>query len=72
MIKFNLLTWEHSDHKEKLYGHEKKIHHILFFEFLLVKDTFVTWQMGRKRLLARSNESPIFENQIKKFCFEKN
>jgi hypothetical protein len=25
----------------------------------------VTWQMGRKRLLATSNESPIFEEEKK-------
>jgi hypothetical protein len=31
----------------------------------------VTWQMGRKRLLATSNESPIFEKQIKKLCGKK-
>jgi hypothetical protein len=31
----------------------------------------VTWQMGRKRLLATSNESPIFEKQIKKTVWEK-
>jgi hypothetical protein len=41
------------------------------FLFLLLKGTFVTWQMGRKRLLATSNESPIFEKQIKKKCVKK-
>jgi hypothetical protein len=31
----------------------------------------VTWQMGRKRLLATSNESRLFEKQIKKKCVGK-
>jgi hypothetical protein len=31
----------------------------------------MTWQMGQERLLATSNESPIFKNQIKIMYVEK-
>jgi hypothetical protein len=47
-----------------IYVHEQNIQTI--FAFLLLKGTFATWRMRRKHLLATSNESPIFENQIKK------
>jgi hypothetical protein len=49
-----------------IYMYEHKIQHKIILSFLLLKGTFVTWQMGRKSLLATSNESLIFENQIKK------
>jgi hypothetical protein len=49
----------------------KKSNTKFIFASLLLKGTFVTWQMGQKRLLATSNESLIFENQIKKKCVEK-
>jgi hypothetical protein len=45
------------------YIYEQKIQQTIIFAFLLLKGTSVTWQMGRKRLLATSNESQIFENQ---------
>jgi hypothetical protein len=51
--------------------YEQKIQQQIIFVFLLLKGTDVTWRMGRKRLLATSNESPIFENQIKKKCVGK-
>jgi hypothetical protein len=46
---------------------------IIFFVFivLVTKGTFVTSQMGQERLLATSNKSLIFKNQMKKYVSEK-
>jgi hypothetical protein len=38
--------------------------HKIIFAFLLLKGTFVTWQVGRERLLGTSNESLISKKQI--------
>jgi hypothetical protein len=64
--------WRSSPTTIKIYIYIwQKIQHKIIFAFLLPKGTFVTWQMGRKRLLATSNESPMFENQIEKKCVGK-
>jgi hypothetical protein len=51
--------------------YEQKNQHKFIFAFLLLKGSFVTWQMGQERLLATSNESPILKNQIKIVYVEK-
>jgi hypothetical protein len=52
--------------RKVIYVYEQKNQHKIIFAFLLfLKGTFVTWQMGQERLLATSNESPFFLNQIK-------
>jgi hypothetical protein len=51
--------------------YEYKIQHKIIFAFLLLKGTFVTWHMGRERLLATSNESTIFEKKIKRSVWGK-
>jgi hypothetical protein len=57
--------------RKVIYIYEQKNQHKIFSAFLLLKDTFVTWQMGQECLLATSNESPIFKNQIKNYVCEK-
>jgi hypothetical protein len=57
--------------RKVIYIYDQKNQHKIMFAFLLLKGTFGTWQMGQERLLATSNESPIFKNQIKNYVCEK-
>jgi hypothetical protein len=53
--------------RKVIYVYEQKNQYNIIFAFLLLKGTFVTWQMWQGRLLATSNESPFFKNQMKNY-----